>query len=63
MAQAMRADGEGAWSDDLVTCRERAKPFSPSPSPRQYMDVAPGQIVSVAASLFRSSSMTTRTAR
>src|SRR5574343_47134 len=44
-------DGEGRLSDDLVTCREKSETILAEPSRVQYMDVAPGQIVSVAASL------------
>jgi DNA-directed RNA polymerase subunit beta len=41
----------GRLSDDLVTCREKGETILAEPSRVQYMDVAPGQIVSVAASL------------
>ncbi len=52
VAQANAAlDGEGRLSDDLVTCREKGETILAEPSRVQYMDVAPGQIVSVAASL------------
>ncbi|MDD2665343.1 MAG: DNA-directed RNA polymerase subunit beta [Dechloromonas sp.] len=44
-------DSEGRLSDDLVTCREKGETILAEPSRVQYMDVAPGQIVSVAASL------------
>ena len=44
-------DGEGVLCDDLVTCREKGETILAEPSRVQYMDVAPGQIVSVAASL------------
>jgi DNA-directed RNA polymerase beta subunit len=37
--------------DDLVTCREKGETILATPARVQYMDVAPGQIVSVAASL------------
>jgi len=37
--------------DELVTCREKGETILAQPSRVQYMDVAPGQIVSVAASL------------
>jgi len=52
VAQANAALGEdGALVDDLVTCREKGETILAEPSRVQYMDVAPGQIVSVAASL------------
>ncbi|WP_434514081.1 DNA-directed RNA polymerase subunit beta [Dechloromonas sp. ARDL1] len=52
VAQANAAlDGEGRLSDDLVTCREKGETILAEPGRVQYMDVAPGQIVSVAASL------------
>jgi DNA-directed RNA polymerase subunit beta len=38
-------------SDDLVTCREKGETILAEPTRVQYMDVAPSQIVSVAASL------------
>ncbi len=41
----------GTLSDDLVTCREKGETILAEPARVQYMDVAPGQIVSVAASL------------
>ena len=44
-------DANGRLSDDLVTCREKGETILAEPSRVQYMDVAPGQIVSVAASL------------
>ena len=44
-------DENGRLSDDLVTCREKGETILAEPSRVQYMDVAPGQIVSVAASL------------
>ncbi|MBL8417942.1 MAG: DNA-directed RNA polymerase subunit beta [Dechloromonas sp.] len=44
-------DAAGRLSDDLVTCREKGETILAEPSRVQYMDVAPGQIVSVAASL------------
>jgi DNA-directed RNA polymerase subunit beta len=44
-------DGDGTLSDVLVTCREKGETILAEPSRVQYMDVAPGQIVSVAASL------------
>jgi DNA-directed RNA polymerase subunit beta len=52
VAQANAAlDAGGALADDLVTCREKGETILAEPSRVQYMDVAPGQIVSVAASL------------
>jgi DNA-directed RNA polymerase subunit beta len=52
IAQANSAlDPRGTLSDDLVTCREKGETILAEPSRVQYMDVAPGQIVSVAASL------------
>jgi DNA-directed RNA polymerase subunit beta len=52
IAQANAAlDSAGLLSDDLVTCREKGETILAEPSRVQYMDVAPGQIVSVAASL------------
>ena len=44
-------DKDGCLSDDLVTCREKGETILAEPSRVQYMDVAPSQIVSVAASL------------
>src|SRR5690606_8633870 len=44
-------DEDGAFSDDLVACREAGETMLPSGENVQYMDVAPSQIVSVAASL------------
>jgi len=44
-------DEEGRLIDELVTCREKGETILADPSRVQYMDVAPGQIVSVAASL------------
>ena len=44
-------DKNGRLSDDLVTCREKGETILAEPARVQYMDVAPGQIVSVAASL------------
>ena len=52
IAQANAALGEdGGLTDELVTCREKGETILAEPSRVQYMDVAPGQIVSVAASL------------
>ncbi len=52
IAQANAALTEdGSLSDDLVTCREKGETILAEPARVQYMDVAPGQIVSVAASL------------
>ncbi len=39
------------FTDDLVTCRENGETILSEPLRVDYMDVAPGQIVSVAASL------------
>ena len=44
-------DENNRLSDDLVTCREKGETILAEPARVQYMDVAPGQIVSVAASL------------
>ncbi|XLM20582.1 DNA-directed RNA polymerase subunit beta [Chromobacterium piscinae] len=44
-------DGEGALVDELVTCREKGETILATPDRVQYMDVATGQVVSVAASL------------
>lgn len=44
-------DADGRLIDDLVTCRERGETILSTPDRVQYMDVAPGQVVSVAASL------------
>ncbi len=44
-------DENGCLSDDLVTCREKGETILAEPARVQYMDVAPSQIVSVAASL------------
>ncbi|NTV11401.1 MAG: DNA-directed RNA polymerase subunit beta, partial [Zoogloea sp.] len=44
-------DGEGRLIEDLVSCRIRGESMLVTPDQIQYMDVAPGQIVSVAASL------------
>ena len=44
-------DENNRLADDLVTCREKGETILAEPSRVQYMDVAPGQIVSVAASL------------
>ena len=52
VAQANAAlDENNHLSDDLVTCREKGETILAEPARVQYMDVAPGQIVSVAASL------------
>jgi len=52
IAQANAAlDADGSLTDDLVTCREKGETILAEPARVQYMDVAPGQIVSVAASL------------
>jgi DNA-directed RNA polymerase subunit beta len=44
-------DKEGRFVDELVSCRENGEFVLMSPARVQYMDVAPSQIVSVAASL------------
>ncbi len=44
-------DNAGKLSDELVSAREAGETILVSPERVQYMDVAPGQIVSVAASL------------
>jgi DNA-directed RNA polymerase subunit beta len=44
-------DEKGILSDELVSAREAGETILVSPERVQYMDVAPGQIVSVAASL------------
>src|SRR5471032_641624 len=44
-------DKNGKLSDELVSSREAGETILVSPERIQYMDVAPGQIVSVAASL------------
>jgi DNA-directed RNA polymerase subunit beta len=44
-------DETGVLSDDLVSAREAGETILVSPERIQYMDVAPGQVVSVAASL------------
>ncbi|MCH2240693.1 MAG: DNA-directed RNA polymerase subunit beta [Aquabacterium sp.] len=44
-------DAEGRLSDELVSAREHGESVLTSPERIQYMDVAPTQIVSVAASL------------
>jgi DNA-directed RNA polymerase subunit beta len=44
-------DAKGGLSDELVSAREAGETILVSPERVQYMDVAPGQIVSVAASL------------
>ena len=61
--QRLRSTPTAALIDDLVTCREKGETILAEPSRVQYMDVAPGQIVSVAASLIPFLSTTTRTAR
>lgn len=42
---------DGAFADDLVACREAGETMMTAPENIHYMDVAPSQIVSVAASL------------
>ncbi|MDQ9170940.1 DNA-directed RNA polymerase subunit beta [Oxalobacteraceae bacterium R-40] len=44
-------DSEGKLSDELVSSRQAGETILVSPERVQYMDVAPGQVVSVAASL------------
>ncbi|MCL2075497.1 MAG: DNA-directed RNA polymerase subunit beta [Betaproteobacteria bacterium] len=44
-------DNDGKLIDELVTCREKGEAILSEPNRVQHMDVAPGQIVSVAASL------------
>ena len=52
IAQANAAlDSKGRLTDDLVTCREKGETIMASADRVQYMDVATGQVVSVAASL------------
>ncbi|WP_291993936.1 DNA-directed RNA polymerase subunit beta [Candidatus Accumulibacter sp. ACC003] len=52
IAQANSDLGDaGVLTDDLVTCREKGETILAEPARVQYMDVAPSQIVSVAASL------------
>ncbi|MBS0325912.1 MAG: DNA-directed RNA polymerase subunit beta [Proteobacteria bacterium] len=52
IAQAnAKIDAHGRLADELVSCRNRNEFMLSSPDKIQYMDVAPSQIVSVAASL------------
>jgi len=44
-------DNEGRFVDDLVSCRHKNEFTLSSPDRIEYMDIAPSQIVSVAASL------------
>ncbi|TAL86376.1 MAG: DNA-directed RNA polymerase subunit beta [Candidimonas sp.] len=44
-------DEQGHFTDDLVACREAGETMLTAPKNVHYMDVAPSQIVSVAASL------------
>ena len=44
-------DEEGKLCDTFVTCREKGETILSEPPRINYMDVAPGQVVSVAASL------------
>src|SRR5690606_23105815 len=44
-------DAEGRFTDDLIACREAGETMLTAPENIHYMDVAPSQIVSVAASL------------
>ncbi|MDH4133825.1 MAG: DNA-directed RNA polymerase subunit beta, partial [Gammaproteobacteria bacterium] len=52
IAQANAAiDGHGRLTDELVSCRHKNEFMLSTPDKVQYIDVAPSQIVSVAASL------------
>ena len=52
IAQAnAQLDEEGRFVDDLIACREAGETMLTAPENIHYMDVAPSQIVSVAASL------------
>lgn len=51
IAQANATITSGKLSDELVSAREAGETILVSPERVQYMDVAPGQVVSVAASL------------
>jgi DNA-directed RNA polymerase subunit beta len=52
IAQAnAQLDKKGKLADELVSCRHKSEFALSTPDTVQYMDVAPGQIVSVAASL------------
>ncbi len=52
IAQAnANVDEAGLLSDEMVTCRENGETIIATPDRVQYMDVATGQVVSVAASL------------
>ncbi|WP_040501715.1 DNA-directed RNA polymerase subunit beta [Herbaspirillum sp. YR522] len=51
IAQANATITAGKLSDELVSAREAGETILVSPERVQYMDVAPGQVVSVAASL------------
>ncbi len=52
IAQANAAlDDKGRFADELVSCRHRNEFALSTPDRIQYMDIAPSQIVSVAASL------------
>jgi DNA-directed RNA polymerase subunit beta len=52
IAQAnAKIDAKGKLADELVSCRNRNEFMLSTPDKIQYMDVAPAQIVSVAASL------------
>jgi DNA-directed RNA polymerase subunit beta len=52
IAQANAAlDNDNHLTDAFVTCREKGETILAEPSRINYMDVAPGQVVSVAASL------------
>jgi DNA-directed RNA polymerase subunit beta len=52
IAQANAAlDGKGRFTDELVSCRHKNEFELSTPDRIQYMDIAPSQVVSVAASL------------
>ena len=52
IAQANAAlDGKGRFTDELVSCRHKNEFALSTPDRIQYMDIAPAQVVSVAASL------------
>ncbi|GHU10412.1 DNA-directed RNA polymerase subunit beta [Betaproteobacteria bacterium] len=42
---------DNSFADDFITCREKGETILAEPHRINYMDVAPGQVVSVAASL------------
>ncbi len=52
IAQAnSEVDAKGCLKDEIVVCREKGETILTTPDRVQYMDVATGQVVSVAASL------------